>query len=155
MSTKTKQPKQKRTHQPETKDSRFTGGLIMWTWVNAVYFASIIFTAGLLMPFGLCYRERWITKHTVIEGKRLEFYGSSVVLFLRKILFIILGPIIIGFAIGLFFVLFGSYLGNGEGDIPVLGVALLPLLTTLFFLLFMAFLARNMKRWIVRHTRFA
>ncbi|MCL2755610.1 MAG: YjgN family protein [Firmicutes bacterium] len=137
-----------------TKDSRFTGGLMMWIWVNFVYIASIVFSAGLLMPFGLCYREKWITKHTYIEGKQLEFYGRATTLFLRKAFFIIFGPMIIGLAIGLFFAIFGSYIG-GDSDIPILGTTLFPLITALVFALFTAWIARRMKKWVVKHTRFA
>lgn len=106
------------------------------------------------MPFGLCYRERWITKHTIIMGKQLEFYGSGTTLFLRKFLFIIFGPILIGLAMGLFFILFGDYVG-GDDSIPFVGMALVPFLTLLFFAFFTAWLARRMKKWIVRYTRFA
>jgi len=152
-----KEPKQKRQKEKQEQDlakSRFTGELLMWIWTNTLYYASIIFTMGILMPFALCYRERWMAKHTFIEGKQLEFYGRGWILFLRKILWIIFGPIIIGLAIGLFFAIFGSYIGDGDSSVPLLGTALIPFLTFVFFALFMTWLARQMRRWITRHTRF-
>ena len=135
------------------KESEFNGGLIGWAWVNAVFYASIIFTAGILSPFALCYRERWMAKHTVICGKQLEFYGNSVKLFLKTIAFLVFGPILIGLGIGLFFAIFGDRVG-GEGSI-ILGVTLLPLLTLLAFAMFSAWITRRMRKWITKHTRFA
>ena len=125
----------------------------MWIWVNAVYFSSIIFTMGLLMPFGICYRERWMAKHTFIEGKQLEFHGRGWVLFVRNILWLVFGPLIIGIALGLFFGLFASYIG-GDSTIPIIGVTLIPLVTFLVFALFTAFIARRMKKWVARHMCF-
>ena len=134
-------------------ESKFTGGLIGWIWVNTLFYASIIFTAGILMPFALCYRERWLARHTILSGKQLEFYGSSIVLFLRKILILIFGPILIGLAVGLFFALFGSYLGNDYDGPSIFGMALVPLVTAILFALFTAWIARRMRKWIIKHTR--
>ncbi|MCL2846680.1 MAG: YjgN family protein [Firmicutes bacterium] len=135
-----------------TIESKFSGGLLGYVWVNGLYFASIIFTAGLMLPFAMCYRERWVAKHTTINGKQLEFFGRGRVLFLRKVVFLIFGPILIAAAVGLFFRWFGDSMG-GDGDLPIVGMALLPLITAILFALFTAWLSLRMKKWIVRHTR--
>ena len=136
------------------KESEFNGGLIGWAWVNAVFYASIVFTFGILSPFALCYRERWLAKHTKICGKQLEFYGNSVTLFLKTIAFLVFGPMLIGLGIGLFFAFFGDQIG-GDNNVPILGVTLVPLLTLLAFALFSAWITRRMRKWITKHTRFA
>jgi len=132
------------------KDSKFTGGVFGYLIVNVVLLLSIIFTAGITMPWALCFRERWTAKHTIIDGKQLEFYGSGTVLFLHTILIALIGPILIGIAIGLFFALFG-----GDNEQTVLGVTLWSTISLILYTLFTLWLALRMKKWIVKHTRFA
>jgi len=131
-------------------ESKFTGGLFGYIVTYAAVLASIAFTAGLALPFALCFRERWIARNTIIDGKQLEFYGSPIVLFLRKVLFLLFGPMLIALALSLMLWI----LPSGDGEISVLGFALVPTLTVVVFGLFMAWLSLRMRKWIVRHTRF-
>jgi len=135
-----------------TKESLFTGGLFGYIRVYGFIFFAITFTASLALPWAMCHRERWLAKHTHIEEKQLEFYGDWKVLFARKILLIIFGPILIGLAIGAIAMIVGD---GGNDDINVFGFGLFSTLMFVAYLLFVAWLALRMKKWIVRHTRFA
>lgn len=61
--------------------SEFDGGLLGLIGVNVLSFIIIVFTLGIATPAALCMRYRWIYKHTIIEGRRLEFIGSGMSLF--------------------------------------------------------------------------
>ena len=61
--------------------SYFDGGLLQligWRILGAVI---TVFTLGICYPWALCMIYSWETKHTVIEGKRLQFNGSAIGLF--------------------------------------------------------------------------
>jgi len=131
-------------------NSKFTGGPLGYLVVNVALIASIVFTASIALPWALCFRERWFAKHTIIDGKKLEFYGSGTVLFLRMFLIALIGPILIGLAIGLFFAFFG-----GDSEQTVLGVTLWSTISVVLYALFTLWLTLRMKKWIVKHTRFA
>ena len=134
----------------EIAESKFTGGVFGYMITNAAVVASIAFTAGLALPFALCFRERWSARNTIIEGRRHEFYGSSITLFLRTIFFLLFGPFLIGLALMLLFLVIPE--GDG-GGINVLGFALVPTLTFIALSLFFVWLSMRMRKWIVRHTR--
>ena len=133
----------------KSNESKFTGGMFGYVVTNAAVLMSIALTAGLLLPFAMCFRERWMARHTVIEGRRHEFYGSAVVLFLRTILFALVGPILIAAGAALLFGVFPDSYGN----ISVAGWAIVPVVTTVLFGLWMVWLSLRMKKWIIRHTR--
>jgi uncharacterized membrane protein YjgN (DUF898 family) len=60
-----------------TSDSYFDGGL-GGLIINALLAGLLtLFTLGFGFPWALCMRERWMAKHTVIEGKRLRFTGTG------------------------------------------------------------------------------
>lgn len=40
-----------------------------------------IFSAGIALPFAIVLRQRWLAKHTFIEGRRLMFTGTGIGLF--------------------------------------------------------------------------
>lgn len=52
-------------------------------------FLITLFTAGLAMPWATTMRQRWIAKHTTIEGKRLVFKGDGSALFGKYILWML------------------------------------------------------------------
>ena len=61
--------------------SFFDGGLfqlIGWTILGAVITAV---TVGICYPWALCMRYNWEVKHTVIQGRRLQFTGTALGLF--------------------------------------------------------------------------
>jgi len=133
------------------QESKFTGGLFMHMVTQAAVFAAVMFTAGLLLPFAMCFRERWSARNTIINGRRLEFYGSPIILFLRKLFFLLFGPALVALAVSLLVWVLPA--GDGSG-VSVLGWSLVPTLTALGFAIFMAWLSLRMQKWITRHTRF-
>ena len=133
------------------KESKFTGNVFMFIWVNLVHLASIVFTAGLAMPWGLTYKERWMAKHTIIDNKQLEFYGSGTKLFIKKLAFSIIAAFLFGIAAALFIT---GATGN-SGVIPTWAMTLISSNMLIIFLIFTLFLNWRMKKWIIKHTRFA
>ena len=77
-------------------ESKFTGtkGGLSWTkFVQA--FLSII-TLGIGIPWAVCRTERWIAKHTIIDGKQLKFDGTGGQLFGQYVKWFFLTIITIG-----------------------------------------------------------
>lgn len=63
-------------------DSYFTGTLLEYLGMMLVIFLSGVFSLGLATPWAFCYRERWVARHTYIEGRQLHFVGKSFDLWL-------------------------------------------------------------------------
>lgn len=86
-------------------DSYFDGN----TWQLICYrILSILvntITLGIAYPWMLCMMQRWETKHTVINGRRLKFNGKGVQLIGKWILWIFLTIITFG--------IYGIWLGLG------------------------------------------
>ena len=59
----------------------FDGGLLQLIGYNILGILVTIFTLGICLPWAYCMIYRWETKHTVINGHRLEFDGTAVQLF--------------------------------------------------------------------------
>ena len=62
-------------------ESKFTGGLLGLIGINILVIALFVFTVGLGLPWCVCIKQDWITKHTTIDGKRLSFDGTGLQLF--------------------------------------------------------------------------
>lgn len=62
-------------------NSYFDGGLFQLVGWSLLGFAITLCTAGICYPWALCMVYGWKAKHTVIEGRRLEFNGSAFGLF--------------------------------------------------------------------------
>ena len=65
----------------ENEKSYFDGGLfqlISWRILGLII---TIITAGICYPWALCMIYNWEIKHTVIQGKRLQFTGTALGLF--------------------------------------------------------------------------
>jgi uncharacterized membrane protein YjgN (DUF898 family) len=73
-------------------DSYFDGGVLGFIGIQIGTWLLTVLTLGIALPWALTWRERWITSHTVIEGRRLRFTGSGAGLFWRwiKLLLIII-----------------------------------------------------------------
>lgn len=65
----------------ENKESKFTGGLLGQIGINLLQALLIGLTFGLAAPWAICIKERWIAKHTIIDGKQLTFDGNGGQLF--------------------------------------------------------------------------
>lgn len=75
---------------------KFEGGAATY-WGTAILAGLItILTAGILYPFALVLMERWRAKHSYIDGRRLEFFGSAIGLFGRWILWFLLIIVTLG-----------------------------------------------------------
>lgn len=60
------------------KESRFTGGLLGLIGINILTFLLTAITFGLAYPWAVCMKERWIAKHTIIDGRQLVFDGTGM-----------------------------------------------------------------------------
>lgn len=63
------------------RESKFTGGLLGLIGVNLLQWLLIVITLGFGAPWAICMKERWIAKHTVIDGHQLTFDGTGGQLF--------------------------------------------------------------------------
>jgi uncharacterized membrane protein YjgN (DUF898 family) len=77
-------------------NSNFDGGLLGLIGVSLLGFIITLFTLGICLPWAVCIKEDWITKHTVIEGRRLMFNGTAMGLFGTWIKILLLTIITIG-----------------------------------------------------------
>ncbi len=59
----------------------FDGGASTYVGVGIVALLLSVFTLGLGLPWAICLKYSWRTKHTLINGYRLEFTGSGGRLF--------------------------------------------------------------------------
>ncbi len=64
-----------------TQQSQFTGGLLGLIGINILQGLLIMITLGFGAPWAICMKERWIAKHTIIDGKQLVFDGNGGQLF--------------------------------------------------------------------------
>ena len=62
-------------------NSEFDGGLLGLIGISILQGILITFTLGLGTPWAVCIRERWVAKHTIIDGRRLTFDGNGGQLF--------------------------------------------------------------------------
>ena len=59
-------------------ESKFTGGLLGLIGISILQILLTVITLGLAYPWAVCMKERWIAKHTIIDGKQLVFDGTGV-----------------------------------------------------------------------------
>ena len=132
-------------------ESKFSGKLIGFAWVNLVFWASVLLTANVAMPLGLAYRERYMARHTTVNGKQLEFFGSGTKLFIKKLAISLISPIILGAAATLFFTRENVGTGGGFQENLMFALSIAALIA---YGLFTVYLILRLKRWVVKHTRF-
>lgn len=77
-------------------ESKFDGGLLGLIGVNLLTCLVSLITLTIAVPWMVCYKERWISLHTVIDGRRLTFDGSGIQLFGNYIKWLLLTIITIG-----------------------------------------------------------
>ena len=77
-------------------ESQFDGKLIQLIGWNVASSLITVFTLGLATPVAICWKERWIKKHTVYQGKRLEFDGTAGQLFGNWIKWLLLSVVTLG-----------------------------------------------------------
>ncbi len=77
-------------------ESKFDGGLLQligWKILGALVTG---ITFGIGYPWSVCFVERWVTKHTTINGRRLKFNGKGIQLFGKYIIWFLLTLITFG-----------------------------------------------------------
>ena len=57
--------------------SKFDGGLLGLIGINLLMGLLTTITLGIGLPWALCMKERWIAKHTYIDGRQLVFDGTG------------------------------------------------------------------------------
>lgn len=62
-------------------ESKFTGGLLGMIGIGILQGLIIAFTFGLGAPWAICLKQRWLAKHTIIDGRQLTFDGTGGQLF--------------------------------------------------------------------------
>lgn len=77
-------------------ESKFTGGLLGLIGVNLLQYILIVITLGIGTPWAVCFKEKWIAKHTIIDGHQVVFDGKGGQLFGNFIKWEILSIITLG-----------------------------------------------------------
>lgn len=77
-------------------ESFFDGSTIQLIGVSLLSGLLNLVSFGLLYPFTVCFKLRWINKHTVINKKKLVFTGKAINLFGKYILWCFLTIITFG-----------------------------------------------------------
>ena len=77
-------------------NSEFDGGLLGLIGISILQGILITFTLGLGAPWAVCIRERWVAKHTIIDGRRLTFDGNGGQLFGNYIKWFLLTIVTLG-----------------------------------------------------------
>ena len=80
----------------ENNRSEFTGGLLGLIGINILQGLLILISLGLGAPWAVCLKERWIAKHTYIDGRQLMFDGTGGQLFGSYIKWFLLTIITLG-----------------------------------------------------------
>lgn len=65
----------------ERENSYFDGGLFQYIGWSILGVIVTVCTLGICFPWAYTMIYKWEVKHTVINGKRLQFNGSAVQLF--------------------------------------------------------------------------
>lgn len=61
--------------------SRFDGGLLSYIAHSLLAGFIIFITLGIFTPWAIVLMYRWKTRHTIIDGHRLQFNGTAIGLF--------------------------------------------------------------------------
>lgn len=77
-------------------ESKFTGGLLGLIGINILCGFLTGITLGIAYPWTVCIKERWIAKHTIIDGQQVVFDGTGGQLFGQYIKWFLLTVITFG-----------------------------------------------------------
>ena len=77
-------------------DSKFSGGLLGLIGITILQSLIIGFTLGIAAPWAVCLKERWVAKHTTIDGRQVTFDGTGGQLFGNYIKWFLLSIITVG-----------------------------------------------------------
>ena len=77
----------KHTHvSDEHGESKFTANIWSFIGRNILVVLLSIITLGIATPWALCSYQRWVAKHTIIDGREIRFEGRGGALFLKTLL---------------------------------------------------------------------
>ncbi|MBE6639188.1 MAG: DUF898 domain-containing protein [Ruminococcaceae bacterium] len=76
--------------------SKFTGGLLGLIGISIAQALLTLITLGIGTPWAICMKERWLAKHTIIDGRQLVFDGTGGQLFGNFIKWFLLSIITLG-----------------------------------------------------------
>ena len=76
--------------------STFTGGAFANFFMGLLTVITSILTLGIAYPFMMCWRLRWVSRHTYINGQQLSFDGTGLQLWGKFLLWILFSIITLG-----------------------------------------------------------
>lgn len=79
-----------------TQESQFTGRLLGLIGINLLTAVLSALTLGIAYPWLLCMKQRWIARHTYIDGRQLEFDGTGGQLIGNYLLWLLLTLVTLG-----------------------------------------------------------
>ena len=77
-------------------ESKFNGGLLGYIGISILMSLIIGFTLGIATPWAVCLYQRWVAKHTMIDGRQVKFDGTGAQLFGTYIKWFVLCIITVG-----------------------------------------------------------
>ena len=77
-------------------ESKFTGGLLGQIGIGIAMALLSLITLGIGTPWAICMQQRWICKHTHIDGMQLTFDGKGGQLWVKMFVWGLLSIITIG-----------------------------------------------------------
>jgi len=80
----------------KSKSFKFDGGAGTYLGTAILAFLITILTLGICYPYALVLRQRWIAKHTYVDGRQLQFTGTGIGLFGQWIKWFLLFVITLG-----------------------------------------------------------
>ncbi|MDE6558210.1 MAG: DUF898 family protein [Clostridia bacterium] len=87
-----------------TYPSKFTGGVFSLFVYEAAVFLGTLLTFGFCYPFLMCWKMRWETENTVINGRKLVFDGKAGDLFKHYVIWLLLSFV----TCGIYFIIKGQ-----------------------------------------------
>jgi uncharacterized membrane protein YjgN (DUF898 family) len=74
-------PPQKEPHMSKSEHFAFDGGAATYVGTFLLAFLVTVCTLGIAYPWALCMKQRWIAKHTIVDGHRCRFTAGGMNLF--------------------------------------------------------------------------
>ncbi len=123
--------------------SKFTGNMFGLAGIYIVTMLLTVCTLGIGAPWAMCMLTKWTTKHTVIDGKRLQFDGKGGGFFGLTVACCLPMLLIAGL----------MYYTTAYVQDPSMAV-LLTAVTGVLCFFYVFWLAIRMQKWVVKHTHF-
>ena len=142
-----------------SEESYFDGKLIQMIGVNLFTYLLTLISFGLLLPYTVCYKEKWIAKHTIINRKRIVFDGKAMSLIGHYILWWFLTLITFGiYGLWLSIKIYGWQVKNTHiklkdekeektSNLPMIFGALLALMVLVLAIIFIPKINWDVKTW--------